>query len=90
MSKSMRKVNAKLNMAFILTDIAETYVLEAEQYIKNSYIDSTIKDSYYQAKKALHTIVMSIKDLNDATVLGEIADEMKKITDSVMLKNLQE
>lgn len=90
MSNSTKKVNAKLNMAFILTDIAETYTLEAEQYIKNGYVDSTIRDNYYQAKKALHSIVMSIKNTNDATILGEIADEVKKITDLIIQKNLQE
>jgi len=81
---------AKINMAFVLTDIAESYLLEVEQYLGESgLINSEVKEDYLQARGRLHKLVMSVKDENDATYLGELSDIVRGVVDSIMKESMK-
>jgi len=85
-----KKALAKINMAFVLTDIAESYLLEVEQYLGESgLINSEVKEDYLQARRRLHKLVMSVKDENDATYLGELSDIVRGVVDSIMKESMK-
>lgn len=80
------RTHRKINAAWILSDIGESLLLEAEQYIKGGYIRQDIKEHYHQAVHHLHELVKSLKDDGSAYSLGETSDDLKKLVDEVLLK----
>ena len=80
------RLRAKLNMAFVLVDIAESYLLEVEQYLgEDKAINSQVKELYRKATIAVRKIVESVSiEENIATELGEWSDVLRELIDKVL------
>lgn len=85
----LKITNAKINMAFILADIAESLILECDRnLIDIGKINPEITSAYKRVAKDLREIVYSIgrEDADKASRLGELSDVVRPYIDEVIKK----